>query len=90
MQPEVGLARLSCLKCARASYVTIHQLLQSTSVSCPHCREVVAVADIEAKDAGVSRILGIMRQLAIARTLNPQHGRQASAGADQAAARVGA
>ena len=88
MQPEVGLARLSCPNCVYPSYVTIHQLLQSSSVSCPHCREVVAVADIEAKDAGVGRILGIMRQLAIARTLNPEQGRRVSVEADQAAARA--
>lgn len=88
MKFEVGLARLDCPSCARASYLTVHLLLGSTSVACLHCRELVTVADIEARDPGVGRILGIMRQLAKARLTNSCQGEYVAAGANQPAHRA--
>ena len=90
MQSRVGLARLECRSCACASYATVHSMLECASVSCLHCGEAVAVADIEAKNPDLSRLLGIMRQLRAAKAAHLQHGNEVAASreAEQAAARV--
>ena len=67
MLSKVGLARLECPSCARTSYVSPRGLLHAATVACSYCYEAIAVADIEANDPGLSRILVILRQLGDAR-----------------------
>lgn len=88
MQSRVGLARLECRSCNCTSYATVHAMLQSASVSCLHCGEATAVADIEAKDADLCRILGIMRQLRTAKATHLQHDSEAASRAGQVASRA--
>ena len=74
MQSRVGLARLECRNCACVLYETVHNMLQCMSVSCLHCGEAMTVADLEAKNSDLSRLLGIMRQLRAAKAAHLQHG----------------
>ena len=79
MLSKVGLARLECPSCSRISYVSAHGLLQAASVACTYCYEALPVADVEANDPSLSRVLAILRQLADARAAHKQRGEDAAA-----------
>ena len=70
---------MECPSCTRTSYVSARGLLQATSVACSYCYEAVPVADMEASDPGLSRVLVILRQLADARAAHKQRGEDAAA-----------
>lgn len=77
MLSKVGLARLECPSCTRTSYVSARSLLQADSVACTYCYEAIPVADVEANDPSLSRVLAILRQLADARAIHKQRGEDA-------------
>ena len=82
MLSKVGLARLECPSCARTSYVSVRGLLHAASVACTYCYEAIPVADVEANDPGLSRVLAIMRQLGDARAAHKQRSEDTAAAAD--------
>lgn len=67
MSYSAGLARLHCSGCGYNSFTKLQPLLTAESVPCPRCRRSVAVAEIEAASPGAARLMGIMRQLALAK-----------------------
>lgn len=86
MLSKVGLARLECPGCGRTSYLPARGLLHAAVAACSYCHAPTAVADIEAGNPDLSRILVIMRQLADARTLHRQRGEGVTAAAVAATA----
>lgn len=67
MSYSAGLVRLHCSGCGYNSFTKLHPLLTADSVPCPRCRQLVAVAEVEAASPDAGRLMGIMRQLAEAK-----------------------
>lgn len=67
MSYSAGLVRLLCQGCGYNSFVKLQPLLTATSVACPRCGQMVALAEIEAASPNAGRLMGIMRQLAQAK-----------------------
>lgn len=67
MSYSAGLVRLQCSGCGYNSFTKLQPLLTAESVPCPRCRQMVAVAEVEAASPGAARLMGIMRQLAEAK-----------------------
>lgn len=67
MTTKIGLARFDCPRCAQVCFVPTREMLNVSAVACPHCFESINVADVEARDSGLDRVLKILRGLAEAK-----------------------
>ena len=77
MQSKIGLTPWSCLGCNCVSYVSVHSILQTTTVKCLHCHISISVSDIEESNKDLKRVLTIMKQLANARDIYHQYQKKA-------------
>ena len=72
MSFAIGIARVPCPKCGLVSISLVAELISSTSVACARCANPSLVADVEANDPELSRILAILRELEHAKALHVQ------------------